>query len=221
MYLTLVKKIEIEKGTKSFFFKYDKKNAWKPGQYVVLTLEGIERQFTIASSPTEGDVIQITTRIREESEFKKILDSLEVGSKIESKGPFGLFVFDKNDYDKKHVFLAGGIGITPFRSIIKFCVDNKLKTNIHLIYSNSDDSFVFKEELDTWQTIYKFLKITYFNSSIKGHLNRNIILDLVEDSKDTIFWVVGPKAFVNSMEDILEEIGIPNENIKSEKFIGY
>ena len=159
MQLQLVKKVDEARGTKSFFFNIvdgylsEEKLSWEPGQYIYITLpylnypdeRGDTRHFTISSSPTEGDLIRITIRIRQESGYKKTLDELPIGSEVEGKGPQGTFLFDsKIEYN---IFLAGGIGITPFRSIIKNVIDDKQKqkTNIHLIYSNSDNDFIFKK----------------------------------------------------------------------------
>lgn len=242
MQLQLVKKVDEARGTKSFFFNIvdgylsEEKLSWEPGQYIYITLpylnypdeRGDTRHFTISSSPTEGDLIRITIRIRQESGYKKTLDELPIGSEVEGKGPQGTFLFDsKIEYN---IFLAGGIGITPFRSIIKNVIDDKQKqkTNIHLIYSNSDNDFIFKKELDKWQEENEFIKVTYLDSSVSGHLDSKKLSSLVsnDDIKIT-YYAVGPNAFVNAMEEILEELSsssaikIPENNIKTEKFTGY
>ena len=95
MLLKLVKKVNESKDTKSFFFNKPDGFNFQAGQYLYLTLDGITKQFTIASSPTEK-LIQITTRIRKESEFKQMLNSLEIGSEIEARAPFGLFTIPAN-----------------------------------------------------------------------------------------------------------------------------
>lgn len=219
MFLTLVKKVIEAKDTKSFFFTPSEKFTWQPGQYAYITLGEITKQFTIASSPTEK-LIQITTRIRKESKFKQNLDSLEIGSEIEARAPFGAFIIDKNITN--NIFLAGGIGITPFRSMIKYNIDNKLGIKMSLIYSNSDSDFVFKKELDKWQKENDFIKIYYHDSSVSGHLNSEVLLNLCNDlTLNPTFWIVGPPPFVNSMEDILEELKIPQDQIHTEKFTGY
>ena len=228
MKLTLVKKIDEAKGTKSFFFSCDEKIVWKAGQYIYITLpylnypdeRGDTRHFTISSSLTEGDLVRITIRIRQESGYKKTLDELLIGSVVEGKGPQGTFVFDSKI--ENNIFLAGGIGITSFRSMIKYNIDQKLDIPIFLIYSNSDSEFVFKEELDKWQKENDFLKVTYFDSSISGHLDSSKLSSLVSsDLMSSMFYVVGPNAFVNAMEEILEQLKIPSGKILTEKFTGY
>lgn len=230
MKLTLVKKQDEAKDTKSFFFKSDDEFIFEAGQYLYITLpelhypddRGVTRHFTIASSPTEKDLIRITTRMREKSGYKKTLDELEIGSVVEGRGPQGFFTLNKNQKNDFHIFLAGGIGITPFRSIIKYVLDNNLNTSMHLIYSNSDSDFVFKTELDEWQDKNECLKIDYIDSSIKGHLDSNMLLPLIQNNlMENIYHVVGPNPFVDAIEGLLEESKIPGDNIKTEKFTGY
>lgn len=225
MNLTLVKKVDEARATKSFFFKPQVKINWQTGQYIVIKLNNLERQFTIASSPTEGELLQITVRLKEGSKFKKLLDELEIGTEVEASGPFGNFIFTHNSSFINHVFLAGGIGITPFRSMIKYNIDQKVSVPIYLIYSNSDSDFVFKKELDQWQKENEFLKIEYVDTSEAGHINSLKIEKLIKnwklEIKNCAFSAVGPNMFVNAMEDILEELKIPEGNIKTEKFTGY
>ncbi|EKE06143.1 MAG: hypothetical protein ACD_19C00079G0048 [uncultured bacterium] len=223
MKLTLVKKVDEARDTKSFFFSSDEKIIWEAGQYTYLTLGEITKQFTIASSPTEK-FIQVTTRIRSESEFKQNLDKLKIGDQIEARAPFGTFVLlNSKSSILNHVFMAGGIGITPFRSMIKYNIDQKLGIPMCLIYSNSDSEFVFKNELDEWQKENKNLKISYFDSSKSGHLDVIKLSSLLTaySLEHITAWVVGPPPFVNAMEDVLEELKISEDNIKTEKFTGY
>lgn len=228
MNLKLVKKVEEAKDTKSFIFDKPSDFKFEAGQYVYLTLpklnypdeRGDTRHFTISSSPTEN-FIQVTTRIRQESGYKKTLDELPVGSVVEGKGPQGTFTFDQNL--KNNIFLAGGIGITPFRSMIKYAIDKNLNIPMYLIYSNSDSDFVFKKELDLWQKENSFLRVTYFDSSVFGHLNQKMLSSLLPVTYSLLptYWAVGPNVFVNAMEEILEDLKIPEDQIKTEKFTGY
>lgn len=235
MRLTLVKKTDEAKGTKSFFFKPDQEFTFEAGQYIYITLpvlkyedpRGDTRHFTISSSPTEveDNFLRITTRIRQESGYKKTLDELEIGTTVAARGPQGFFALNQKSIDlgSTQIFLAGGIGITPFRSMIKYNLDKGLGMPIHLIYSNSDSDFIFKNELDQWKEGNDKLKIDYFDSSVSGHLDSEKIRSLVSESelKENTFWVVGPNAFVNAMEEALEKLEVPEENIKTEKFTGY
>ncbi|MBL7036934.1 FAD-dependent oxidoreductase [Candidatus Microgenomates bacterium] len=235
MQLVLVKKKKEAKNTKSFFFKPVKPFNWIPGEFLYITIpklnhkdtRGSTRHFTIANSPTENKYIQITTRIREGSGFKKTLDELEVGDAVEGKGPQGSFIFKQKTFkENNHVFLAGGIGITPFRSVIKRNIDKSIQIPIHLIYSNSDNEFVFKKELDSWEKENDFLKIDYINTSKDGRINKDKLLHLFSkkdenDMSDTKFWIVGPPAFVSAIEEIFEKMKIKDSSIETEKFSGY
>lgn len=231
MKLKLVKKTDEAKGTKSFYFQPDEEFTFEAGQYIYITLSelkypderGDTRHFTISSSPTEGNLLRITTRIREESGYKKTLDELETGSVVEGRGPQGLFVLPKDASDTSHIFLAGGIGITPFRSMIKYCLDNGLAIPIHLIYSNSDSEFVFKEDLISWRGENENLKIDFVDTSVSGHIDANKLSTLISNhpTPSPIIWVVGPNAFVNAIEEILESLKTPEDQIKTEKFTGY
>lgn len=229
MNLTLVKKVDEAKGTKSFFFNSETTTIWKPGQYIYITLpklthpddRGETRHFTISSSPSEGELIKITTRLREQSGYKLTLDELQIGTVVSSKGLGGEFSFIPNK--KANVFLAGGIGITPFRAIIKYNIDKHINTPIQLIYSNSNDDFVFRKELDIWQKENAFLKINYFDSLVSGHLDIQKLSSLIpSDQLNNInYYVVGPNKFVNAMEEILSIMKVSEDNILTEKFIGY
>lgn len=223
MKLKLVKKQDEAAGTKSFFFTPNEEFTWQAGQYTYLTLGEITKQFTIASSPTE-EFVQITTRIRKESEFKQLLDKAQINEEIEARAPFGTFVLDdSSSISTNHVFLAGGIGITPFRSMVKYNVDKNLKLPMYLIYSNSDSDFVFKKELDQWQKENEFIKVYYHDSSVSGHLDSKILSAqyTIYNIQHTVFYAVGPNMFVNGMEDSLEQLNIKSDMIQTEKFIGY
>lgn len=235
MKLILINKKQEARDTYTFTFKPEERISWQAGQYIYITLpklnyedeRGDTRHFTFANSPTENNLIQITTRIRSQSGYKKTLNELRIGSSVEGKGPNGLFIFDEkvSQKSKNNIFLAGGIGITPFRSIIKYNIDKSLHSPMHLIYSNSNDEFIFKAELDKWVKENDWLKIDYYNSSEFGHINKLKILELIRNSKleirNSTLWVVGPPSFVSAIEDVLEKLGIEEKNIKTEKFTGY
>jgi ferredoxin-NADP reductase len=231
MKLKLLKIIQEAEGTKSFIWQPEKEISFKPGQFYYYTLpelkfndvRGATRHFTISSSPTEKDLM-LTTRIRQESGYKKSLDLLEPGSEIEGEGPSGSFMLEEEKIKSSpQVLIAGGIGITPFRSFIKYSIDKNLKIPYRLIYSNSDNDFVFKKELDIWSDNYD-LKTEYINTSKKGRLNRENILEILKkwglSDTNPAIWLVGPSAFINSVEDAVEELDV-SDNVRSEKFTGY
>ena len=233
MQLTLVDKRVEAKDTISFFFKPADKISWLVGQYYYVTFpqlyfpdsRGTTRQFTIASSPSEGANLRITTRIRDSSGFKKTLAQLPIGAIIEAEGPHGTFTPTDNKSKNKQLLLAGGIGITPFRSILKYAVDNRIKKDYFLIYANSGSEFVFRDELDLWQAQNPNIKVNYFDTTKVGRLNAKLIntqLGLWEvKPQEATFWLSGPSGFVNAMEDALENLEVSLDEIMTDKFIGY
>ncbi len=231
MKLTLVAVKDEARGTKSFFWKPDQKVDYLPGQYLYYTLphlnypddRGQTRHFTISSSPTE-EYLQLTTRIREQSGYKKTLAELPVGSVIEGQGPEGTFIFDPKERGP-HIFIAGGIGITPFRSMIKYLIDKNISLPLHLIYSNSDSDFTYKKELDEWIKTNSNLKVNYYDTSVTGHLSKETVSAALKNwgltTETAVFWLVGPPPFINAIEEVTEDLKVPADRIRSEKFTGY
>lgn len=186
-----------------------------PGQY--LDVENT-RSFTISSSPTE-DFLMITTKTGF-STFKKALENLKTGDTIITSHPAGTFTLDEST---PAVFIAGGIGITPFRSMIKYAVDQKIPTKITLIYSNSDSNFLFKKELNIWQKQLTDLTIHYIVTSQSGCLDQERLLKLNPKSYplNPIYYLAGPPKMVDSFENLLTGLGIDEVNIRYDRFDGY
>lgn len=217
MILRVLNKKTEGKSSLSLIFEKPKGFDFYPGQYLDIKLpvkdpNGDTRAFTISSSPAE-DFLMITPK-KGISNFKKALEKLNVGDAISSSHPAGTFILDESS---PAIFIAGGIGITPFRSIIKYALDQKLKAPITLIYSNSDQNFLFKNELDQWQKLYPKLSIIYHNTSIKGRLTSlpNI------NYHSPIYYLAGPPKMVDDFEKILLEMGIDGVNIRYDRFDGY
>src|SRR5262249_22659759 len=144
-----------------FSFKFDRTSTdnrhldYTAGQYCIVDLgtkqdpEGPTRSFTMASSPTEKDSILVTTRIRD-TLFKKKIESLDIGALVNISAPLGKFVLHE-DSSKPAVFLSGGIGVTPFRSMIKSATDLNLPTKITMFDANrNQDNIIFRDEFDRW-----------------------------------------------------------------------
>lgn len=187
------------------------------GQYLDIELpiedkDGATRAFTISSSPSE-EFLMITPK-KGISPFKKFLEKLKAGDYIATSHPAGTFTLDEST---SAVFIAGGIGITPFRSIIKYALDNKITTPITLIYSNSDPDFLFKEELEEWKKDLSNLKVIYITTSLDGHLTH------IPYTKYhiPIFYLAGSHSFVNNMAQILTNSGVDETNIRYDRFDGY
>jgi len=243
MKLTLVKKKDEAKGTHSFFWQADKNFTYLPGQYLYYTFpelnypdpRGSTRHFTISSSPTENE-IRLTTRIRDESGFKKTLNEIKVGSTLLGEGPNGTFILDENEKGN-HVLIAGGIGITPFRSFIKYNIDNKLTDiKLSLIYSNTiPEEITFKKELDIWAKEYANINVALTVSKpeesklkwkgLSGRIDAEMIKKLIVNWKlkneNLTYWLCGPPPLVEAMEKTLGELKVTSDKVRSEKFTGY
>jgi ferredoxin-NADP reductase len=208
----------------SFVFKPDNFLVWKPGQYLRYHIDdpsaderGENRFFTISTAPFEK-YPQITTRIAPlSSSFKKKLFDLNIGQEITAFGPNGNFLLD--DPKQKSVMIAGGIGITPFRSILVDLHYQKLPINITLLYANKTNEIVFQEELEKIATQNQEFKIQYFIG--ENRLTDSSIQSLSFDLKSTIFYISGPEMMMKSFVQILENLGVPPENIRHDFFPGY
>jgi ferredoxin-NADP reductase/nitrite reductase/ring-hydroxylating ferredoxin subunit len=210
------------------------------GQYAFFKLDdvfadtkGPIRHFSIASSPTEQDYILISTRIRD-TPYKQKLASLEKGTKILAWGPRGEFILH-DDHSKPAVFLSGGIGVTPFRSMIKFATDKQLPIKIIMFDSNrNEQNILYKDEFDRWVRQNKNFKVIYTVTE-EGTPNVNwsrehgrIDMSMLERhlSKDEIdnavFYMCGPPGMVKAMQELLQqELQIPKDRLKVEAFTGY
>lgn len=211
--------IKKNKNSFSIYFERPKNLNYYPAQFLILKKSGVEREFTIASSPTEQNLM-ITTKYGI-SRFKKNLESLKPGDQMESDLPSGTYTLDTRS---AAVMLAGGIGITPMRSMIKYALDQKLDLPITLIYSNSDEDFVFKDELNAWQKQYPKLTIHYVVTSKDGQLDGGKLKNFLVPSSsdlDSIYYLAGPPAMVDDFEKILLKLGIEITDIRTDRFTGY
>jgi len=229
--------IEIAPYTAEFVFESDMSLSFKPGQYLEWTLghdkvdsRGNRRYFTIASSPTEKNLLLGVKFYPEPSTFKKTLASLKVGDTIIASQLSGDFVMPRNT-SKKLVFIAGGIGITPFRSMIKYLIDTKQNRDIVLIYANKTEADIaYKEILDLGSQSFN-LKVVYLISELKdkttkwngrmGYCDAKLISEEIKDYKERYFYISGPHVMVSSIESVLGQLDVPNSHIKTDFFPGF
>jgi ferredoxin-NADP reductase len=176
------------------------------------------RIYSFSSSPTE-EFLMITLR-EGFSPHKKKLQNLKPGDLVTISHPNGTYTLDESS---PAVMLAGGVGIASHRSMIKFALDSKLKTPITLIYSNPDENFIFKQELDLWQKQYPKLTIHYINTTKNGRLTKDKLESLYPKYQilDTIYYLAGPPSFVEDMEKILTQLQVDRVNIRLDSFDGY
>lgn len=209
-----------------------------PGQYVELTAPlqkpdalGNRRTFTIASSPTEDDIRFGVKHAEHGSAFKNYLKDLPVNSRITANNLAGDFLLPF-DEKTKLVYIAGGIGITPFRSHLKYLIDNRQSRNITLFYAVSDPKqIVYKDILE--QAKEYGLKVVYVLTPAPGQetpkswkhevgfITPEMIRKHVLDFDKRVYYISGPNAMVISNKALLRSMGIPRSNIKTDYFSGY
>jgi ferredoxin-NADP reductase len=220
----------------TFAFRFEKPAGFefKAGQFLTWSLieppetdaEGTRRIFSIASACYEGELM-MATRMRDTA-FKRVLTAMSEGAEIAVNGPVGKLTLPE-DQSRPAVFLAGGIGITPFRSMILEATRNHPDQRISLFYSNRrvEDAPFFDElrEVEKRNNHYKFIPtITAADPQWHGetgHINREMIARYVADLSEPIYYVVGPAAMTDALKSMLESAGISSDNIRSEKFTGY
>lgn len=219
--LAFIKKIPESDGVYSFLFKKEKHLKWKAGQHGLFTITHKKvkdsiRPFSVASSPTE-DVVRITTAISDQpSEFKKQLLELEEGMSITMSGPVGSFYLKD---DKPALLMAGGIGITPFRAMIKqLAADgNGDRTPVELLYSASHKPHLFKNELDE---MVKGTSINIHYLDSRNDMYHKMNQFKASHKNDACYFVSGPKSMIASITDHLKKNDISKRNIKKDIFRG-
>lgn len=232
-----IKKEKIAKSTYSFYFEKPQGFEFIAGQYNRWTLpinamdgRGSSRFFTISSPPFEKEFLVFTTKIIQ-SDFKKALSKLEAGKEIKIFGPMGQFVLDEDNQDE-NVFIAGGIGITPFHSILmNAAVNNSTKLLTLFVSFSMPQDLVFFDELAKLPQIHPNIKIIYTITKPQesqmpwneetGRISDTMIKKYVADISQCIFYIVGPPSMVEGTQKLLEEMNIPNEHVKTEQFSGY
>ena len=215
---------------KSFRFKRPGGFEYDPGQFffITITIEGekSKKHFTVSSSPTEKEFIEFTKRMTDH-EFSAALDKLKIGDRVQIDGPYGDFTF-KGEYPMVGL-MTGGIGITPLRSMIKYCTDKRIKSQVTLLYGNrNEENIVFKEELDRMEKENGNLRIVHTLSrpgaewkGRKGHIDIQMVREEIPDFDEHVFYVCGPPSLVTDCVSVLKALGIPEGKINREDFPGY
>ena len=228
---------QLAPDTGEFVFEPDTAINFRPGQYLEWTLghdqvdlRGNRRYFTIASSPTEKDLLLGVKFYEKPSTFKKSLANMKTGDTMIASQLSGDFVLPRNK-NKKLVFIAGGIGVTPFRSMIKYLIDTGEKRDVVLIYANKTEADIaYKDILDLGVKTFN-LKIIYVISEQKdksiiwngkmGYVDAKMITEEIKDFRDRYFYISGPPSMDSGTGNVLKNIGVSGSHIKTDFFPGF
>jgi len=238
---TLISKLtsrqEVAEGTMAF--RFDKPAGWafKPGQFVDMTLldpqetdsEGNTRTFSIASAPHE-ETLMVTTRMRDTA-FKRVLRAMPLGTTVKIEGPFGNLIL-QNNAARAAVLLAGGIGITPFRSMLFHAAHATLSRRMFLFYSNrrpEDAPFLGElQALEGKNQHYTLIAtMTEMEKSHRswhgetGRISNEILSRYLKEALSPIYYIAGPPGMVKGLHTMLTEIGVHDADIRAEEFAGY
>jgi ferredoxin-NADP reductase len=229
-------KREVAKGTLLVVFDLlGEEVEFDPGQYFFVTLpdighqddKGLRRHISVVTPPHERGVLGLTTRMRD-SAFKRTLAELSEGAEVDVEPPKGDFKLPE-ETPKPLVFVAGGIGITVFRSMLLHLAETGFPTQVTLIYSNRDrESTAFLDEVQELEREHSELRVILTmtqDPSWEGEtrkIDAQFFQDyLGEDLNQYTFLVAGPPDMVEGMKETLAEAGVQEENVIAEGYTGY
>lgn len=227
-----VKKIQLNPNTFEFYFEKPPGFKFSPGQYLKMFLpienpdmRGTSRYFTISSSPLVPYLTITTRAVR--SSFKKTLKNLKDGETVSIFGPLGYFNLNQEN-QKPKVFLAAGMGVTPYHSILRTIYKDKISFDIFLFasFEKSSDA-IYLKDFKQMETINPKLKVIFTLSKEKkvefekGRISIDMIEKYFPKWKNAEFFVVGSESAEKGLLDLLKRVGIEEENIFSENFPGY
>jgi len=217
----------------SFWFRPERQPDFNAGQFIEMHLphpkpddRGQNRWFTLSSSPTDLPLVSITTKFAagRSSTFKSALRELKPGDNVEISDPMGDFVLPK-DKGIPLVFVAGGIGITPFHSIVKFLHDENEKRDIQFVYALRDKSEqVFDKLLSSYplkQYSVVFQEGHLDQSHETGNLSAKRILKLTGKVGDKLIYISGPEVMVEAFYKDLQSLGVPKSQLVGDYFPNY
>lgn len=227
----------VAERTMTFRFEKPSSFIFTPGQFIDIGLlnpsetdaEGNTRGFSVSSAPHE-DTIMVTTRLRDTA-FKRVLKAMPLETEVKIEGPFGNLRLH-NDVKRTAVFLAGGIGITPFRSILLDAAKRKLPHRIFLFFSNhrpEDAPFLNElQALEKQNANYQFIgtMTKMENSKVpwqgeRGFVDKEMLDKYLKDAPSPIYYIAGPPAMVGGLHAMLQAAGIDDDDVRLEEFAGY
>lgn len=235
--IKLLRKQEVAERSMAFHFEKPEGFQFRAGQVIDLTLidppetdaAGSTRTFTLASAPYENE-LAVVTRMRE-SAFKRVLSALPAGAEVLLEGPMGSFTLHSNA-SKPAVFLAGGIGITPFLSIAKQAAHDHLPHRIYLFYSNHRPEYAaYLEELEALEKANPRFRLIPTMTDVgpsgkswngeTGFIDAAMVGRHLDTLQGPIYSIAGPPEMVEAMRQMLTDAGVDADDIRTEEFAGY
>ena len=228
-----------EVAERTIAFRFEKPSGWtfKAGQFIDMTLldpsetdsEGNTRGFSIASGPHE-EMLMVATHMRDTA-FKRVLKTMPIGTAVKIEGPSGDLTLPNNS-KRAVALLAGGIGITPFRSMLVRAAKEKLPHRIFLFYSNRrPEDAPFLEELQTLERANPNYKLIASMTEMKksqrpwdgetGLINQEMLTRHLKGAGTPIYYIAGPPAMVKGLHEMLNKAGVDDDDIRAEEFAGY
>ena len=233
----LIGREEVAEGTMAFHFEKPTGFHFKPGQAIDVVLidppttdaQSARHTFSVLSAPFQGELV-VATRMRD-SAFKRAFKSLPVGSLAKLEGPFGSLTLH-NDRARPAVFIAGGIGITPFMSILRQAAKDQLPQRLLLLYSNrrpEDAAFLaelqqLEQQNKNFRLVVTMTEMSKSSRPWKGEtglIDEDMLKRVGGDLSAPIYYLAGPPAMVNAIRQALNRAGINDDDIRSEEFYGY
>ncbi|MFT4308888.1 MAG: ferredoxin--NADP reductase [Candidatus Woesearchaeota archaeon] len=202
---------------------------YRPGHFINCTIKGQEdigkRSYSIATSPTE-DNIMISVKLV--GSFTHALFKLNVGDEIEVLGPLGLPYIRDESIDSDIVMIAGGSGVVPYRSLIKYYIDNNKNNRMFLLLSNKTmGDICYREQLMEYCAHKDNLMVTHFITNqdidindfiVKGIINEKYFMRMFSNPAEKIYFICGPKGLISLSVQILVGMGVPMDKIKTESW---
>lgn len=206
-----------------------------PGQFAFFELDelafpddrGSRRHFTLSSSPTESGIVTFTTRMRG-SGYKETLRQAAPGYELAIEEPLGDFTLPEGE-TRRQVFIAGGIGVTPYRSMLRHAADAKTPLpSLLLQFAGASSDLVFRPEFEALAgQVPGFSLVPVITgpgegwTGERGKLNEALLRRHVPDPGQAVFWVSGPPSMVLAAAEQLERFGVPGDAVRTDSFSGY
>lgn len=205
-----------------------------PGQFITVTINPtgvpVKRSYTIASSPTHTEYCEITVKLEEKGTVSNYMHNhVHIGELMQFTAPSGKFTFTET-HANSAVFIAGGVGVTPMMSAIRYLTDRSWKGEIYLFFScKNESSIIFREEILYLEKRYSNLNVFFLleepvsnpnETFITGRITKEIVNERVPNITTRMVHICGPKPMMDAVKLMMEELKVPKENVMQEVFAG-